>query len=239
MKHGADPALHDYYLASVEGQDTPASAPRDYVQGLFDAYADDFEAHLVGKLHYDGHARLVGKLAALAPGPYRSALDIGCGTGLCGPLVRPMSARLTGLDLAPRMLEKAAALGVYDALHEADAVEFLNGSNERFDLVLATDVFVYIGDLAPVFAAVRRVMDVGVFCFSVELLGAGAGDFSLRPSLRYAHGEAYLQRLAAGHGFTTLAAERAPVREDQRDPVAGLFVYLGVAPRTSQGRVAG
>jgi predicted TPR repeat methyltransferase len=228
LRHGADPGLHAYYLASVAGEAVPASAPRGYVQGLFDAYADEFEEHLVGKLRYDGHTRLVGALAALARGPYRSALDIGCGTGLCGPLVRPMTERLSGLDLAPRMLAKAVALGVYDALHEADAVEFLNGSDERYDLVLATDVLVYIGDLAPLFAAVRRVMERGVFCFSVEMLAAGRGDFQLRPSLRYAHAEAYLQRLAAEHGFATIAAQRAPVREDQRDPVAGLFVYLGV-----------
>jgi predicted TPR repeat methyltransferase len=228
LRHGADRDLHRYYLAAVQGEAAPATAPRAYVQTLFDDYADEFDRHLVGALHYQAHTRLVAGLAELARGPYRSALDLGCGTGLCGPLVRPLAERLAGLDLAPRMLERAAALGVYDVLHEADLVAHLRASDARHDLVLASDVFIYIGDLEPVFGAVRGAMQGGVFCFTVELLAPGGGDFALRPSLRYAHAEDYLRRLAQAHGFEPLAIARAPVREDQGGAVPGLFVYLGV-----------
>jgi predicted TPR repeat methyltransferase len=228
LRHGADPDLHAYYLASVQGEAAPATAPRAYVRTLFDDYADEFDSHLVAALRYQAHTGLVAGLAALARGPYRSALDLGCGTGLCGPLVRPLAERLAGLDLAPRMLERAAALGVYDTLHEADLLEHLRDSDARHDLVLAADVFIYVGDLDPVFAAVRGAMQRGVFCFTVELLAPGGGDFALRPSLRYAHAEDYLLRLADAHGFAPLAVARASVRENQGEAVPGLFVYLGV-----------
>lgn len=228
LRHGAGHDLHAYYLASVEGRSAPPTAPRDYVQGLFDAYADEFDSHLVGGLHYAAPRRLVEGLIELGRGPYRSAVDIGCGTGLCGPLVRPLTERLVGVDLSARMLARARRLDVYDGLENADAVEYLNRADARHDLVLATDVFIYIGDLAPIFAAARAAMDLGVFCFSVEVLAPGRGEFALHPTLRYAHSEAYLKRLAAAHDFHLLAANERPVREEQGTSVPGLFVYLGV-----------
>ena len=226
LRHGADPALHEFYLASVEAR-AVATPPRAYVAGLFDDYADDFDAHVVGALRYQGHRRLVERLVALGDGRYESALDLGCGTGLCGPLLRPLAHRLTGIDLSERMLAKARALGVYDRLAHADIVEFLTTADERFDLVVAADVFIYVGDLAPTFARLQAAMARGVFCFSVEALADDDGaDLRLLPSLRYAHSPAYLQRLAAAHGFATIAIERDTVREDQGEAIEGRYVYL-------------
>ena len=227
LHHGAEPALNGYYLASVTATDPPPTAPAAYVEALFDDYADDFDAHLVGQLHYEAHRRLVDALIAAAGGTYGSALDLGCGTGLCGPLVRPMTQRLTGVDLSVRMLERARVLGVYDRLQCADIVAFLEHTEERHDLVLAADVFIYIGDLARVFAGVRRVMASGVFCFSIETLPAGDdADFHLLPSLRYAHATDYILRLAAAHGFDPIGLVPGPVREEQRAAIDGLYVCL-------------
>jgi predicted TPR repeat methyltransferase len=66
----------------------------------------------------------------------------------------------------------------------------------------------------------------GVFCFTVEALADAAADFALLPSLRYAHSTPYLARLAGAHGFEVVAMTRAPVREDQREAIEGLYVYL-------------
>jgi len=231
LRHGADRGLHEYYLASVAGDAAPPIAPRRYVQTLFDDYADEFETHLVSGLGYRGHQQLVDGLVALDRGRYRSALDIGCGTGLCGPLLRPLAERLSGIDLAPKMIAKAAARAVYDSLEAADAVDYLRRGDRSFDLVVASDVLIYLGDLAPLFATVRAAMDGGVFCFSVERLDPGRGDFELRPSLRYAHGEAYLLRLAEAQGFTLIEARDGPVREEHGRPIAALFVYLGAGTR--------
>ncbi|HSC65768.1 MAG TPA: methyltransferase domain-containing protein [Caldimonas sp.] len=237
LRHGGedtDEPLDAFYLASVEaGATAPTAPPRAYVAGLFDGYADDFESHVVGQLHYQAHRRLVERLLAAAGASTRfeSALDLGCGTGLCGPIVRPLTARLTGVDLSSRMLNRARALAVYDRLVHADIVEFLAANEERFDLVVAADVFIYVGDLTRVFALLERAMTHGVFGFTVEALDDDSADLRLLPSLRYAHSRASLVRLAAQHGLEVAVLERAPVREEQGEPVHGLYVVLRRAAR--------
>lgn len=223
---GADAQLNGYYLASVRGSSAPTTAPRSYVTSLFDEYAGQFDDHLLQVLQYRAHEDLVRHLRRLAPRTYSSALDLGCGTGLCGPLVRPMARTLAGVDLSEQMLARARALGVYDELIHGDVIDHLEGTAQRPELVLAADVFIYVGELAPVFAGVQRVMPPGgVFCFTAER-APDADDFVLRPSLRYAHSARYLESLAARHGFELIDIVHAPVREDQRDTIAGLFVYL-------------
>ncbi len=107
---GADPQLHDYYLASVrDGAAAPDTAPRGYVQALFDRYAGEFQSHLVQALHYRGHEVLVHGLAPLGPKRFGSVLDLGCGTGLIAPLIKPVGDRVDGVDLSLAMLEQARA----------------------------------------------------------------------------------------------------------------------------------
>ncbi|NUZ04243.1 tetratricopeptide repeat protein [Piscinibacter koreensis] len=228
--HGADPELNGYYLASVTRGTAPAAALTRYAAVLFDDYAPTFEQHLVGVLNYRAHAVLVAGLEALRGGRrFASALDLGCGTGLCGPLVRPFVVRLEGVDVAPRMVEAARARGAYDAVTLADGVELLGSTPSRHDLVLAADVVPYLGELTALFAGVDRVLQPGgVFAFSAELATPEpAAGFTLQPSLRHAHAEGYLRQLAERHGLVVERVEHAPIREEQRAPVPGIYVYLG------------
>ena len=226
LAHGADPQTHRYYLAAVTGRELPPVAPSAYVEPLFDEYAESFEQHLVKDLKYRGHALLVDEWRALDSGRHASAVDLGCGTGLCAPLLRGRVDRLEGVDLSSRMLEKAHALGLYDALVQGDAVEYLRSTDRRHDLIFAADMFIYLGDLDPLFAAAARVAPSGgLFCFSAEL-GSGARDYELLPSLRYAHSRQYLQALPARHGFALRRLVEAPLREEQRQAVQGLYVCL-------------
>ena len=217
-----DQELLTYYLAGLEGAGAPQRPPRGYVEALFDSYADEFDSHLVRTLRYDAPRVLVERFAGRR---FTHALDLGCGTGLCGPLLRPLAQTLTGVDLSAQMLEKARALGVYDRLQQADVVEFLAGSDEHFDAVVAADVFVYVGALEEVFRLLAaRMARGGVFAFTVE--ESQDGEVVLRESLRYAHSQAGLRRLADAHGFRVTALEQRPVREDQRRPIPGLFCWL-------------
>lgn len=242
IAHGADPQLHRYYLASVRGADAaaspslfPSSAPAHYVQALFDAYADEFDAHLVEVLGYSAHTTLVEHLPFPAAGRFASGLDLGCGTGLCGTLLADRVGRLTGVDLSAGMLARAAATGRYAQLLQTDLVDHLRSTEEHHDLVLAADVFIYVGDLAPVFEAVARVIAPGgMFCFSVEAASREPLDFELLPSLRYAHSQRYVAALAARHGFATVRQVDAPIREEQRVPIAGRYVYLRRGASTPQ-----
>ncbi len=223
---GADPQVTGYFLAAVRGQDAPAHPPRDYVEFLFDGYAADFSQHLTGALAYRAPQRLIAGLAQWGARRFARVLDLGCGTGLCGPLVAPLADRVDGVDLSALMLEQARATGAYTELVHADIHDWLQRVQERFDLVLAADVFIYVGALETVFAGVARILKPGgVFAFTVEALDAGP-DMQLMPSLRYAHSQGYVRRLAQVNGLTIHALERAPLREDQGQPIDGFYVYL-------------
>jgi predicted TPR repeat methyltransferase len=226
LAHGADRTLVDYYLAATGEREAPAQAPRPYVERLFDDYAPTFDAHLAG-LGYRAHHALAQQLRGLGAARHARALDLGCGTGLCGPLLRPMVDRLEGVDLSAAMLERARALGVYDRLAQADLVEHLKSTAPaQHDLVIAADVFIYLGALDKALAGVARVLvPGGVFAFSVESAD-DAVDFELRPSLRYAHSARYLRALASQAGLALERLHAAPVREEQQQPIAGLYACL-------------
>lgn len=230
IAQGGDADYNGYFIAALDGGSAPTRAPGAYVQQLFDGYAGSFDEHLVQVLQYRSPAMLAERLRRLGR-RFRHALDLGCGTGLCGPLLAPLAARVDGLDLSQGMLDKAAALGVYTRLTRADLVDHLDhlagqGGEASHDLLLAADVFTYLGDLDAVHASAQRVLEpAGVLCYSVER-AADAVDFELRESLRYAHGEPYLRALAQRHGYEVLGIERATLREDQRRPIEGLLVLL-------------
>ncbi len=225
IEHGDDPELNGYFLASLNGREQPARTPLRYVRFLFDGYADKFDEHLVQVLNYQAPRVLAAQLASLGR-TFSRALDLGCGTGLCGPLVKPLAAVLDGVDLSGNMLAKAASLGLYEQLAQDDIVGYLETTRQRYELVVSADVFIYVGALEDVFDGVSRVLQPGgIFCFSVEL-APDDRDFVLRPSQRYAHSERYLRALALRHGFEIQGVSRSPIREDQREPIPGLYVCL-------------
>ena len=227
LDRGGDAELNAYLLSSVRGDELPAAAPRSYVEHLFDGYASEFESHLVGVLEYHGHERLVARLETLSAGrTFARGLDLGCGTGLCGKLIGDACAVIDGVDLSRGMLARAAELDLYRRLVQADVIEFLRGVETSYDLVVAGDVFIYIGDLAPVFEGVRRVIEPGgVFCFSTERAD-DVHQYELRASTRFAHSDRYVRRLAAEQGFDVLAIESGHLRNEKQQSIEGLFAYL-------------
>ena len=243
LDQGGDPDLLGYYLASVTGHGAPPAAPAAYVAPFFDEYADEFERHLAEALDYRAPQALVEAIGALGLRRWRSALDLGCGTGLCGALLRPFVARLEGVDLSARMLDHARRRGAYDALVQGDVAAHLVAMPAgAYDLIVAADLFIYIGDLGPVFAAAARALEAGgVFAFTVEALPVGeaaapASDASaasasaaghvLLPTLRYAHAEPYLRALASRHGFTVAMLAPGVLRREQHRAVDGLYAVL-------------
>lgn len=198
--------------------------PAELVARSFDGMAETFDEHIVRRLGYDGPAKLAALLAPLgAPAGDLETLDLGCGTGLCAPVLKPYARRLTGIDLYAGMLEKARARGLYDGLACADLTEALANAEPRPRLIVAFDTFPYIGALEPVFDAVAAALAPdGWFAFSTEL-SDGEG-FLLRGNGRFAHGDAYVTALSAGR--FTVAGRMAGVlrREAGREVVGGYYL---------------
>ncbi len=224
---GKDVDQIQYALAALGVGSAPSTAPAGYVEALFDMYAHNFDEHLVKTLGYRTPALLVAELQRSEPPKGGGdVIDLGCGTGLCGPLLRPLAARLTGVDLSGLMLAKARELCLYDELVQGDIVQALDGQPQRFDIAVAADVFVYIGTLDAVFAATAAALRPGgLFAFSVEACEDEV-DFRLGAKRRYAHSLPYLQRLAARHGFTMASSTRSAIRKESDEAVDGLLVVM-------------
>ena len=197
-----------------------------FVRTLFDRYADRFEADLLDKLAYAGPRLIADALDRLQVGGGLRVLDAGCGTGLAGPVLRDRAAWLAGVDLAPRMVERARAKGVYDSLRVGELVGELSDQAAAWDLIVAADVLVYVGDLAPVFAAAAAALRPGgLFVLTTERAVA-EGGFLLQESRRYAHGAAYLRATATAAGLSVALLEDCSARRDRGAPVPGLLAAL-------------
>jgi predicted TPR repeat methyltransferase len=157
---------------------------------------------------------------------FQNGLDLGCGTGLSGEAFKDRVKRLTGVDLSPVMLRQAAEKGIYAALHEEELVDFLQHSKEKFDLILAADVFVYLGDLQPLFRQIKiHATPQALFLFSSE---ATEEDFILQASGRYAHSEKYIRNVAQETGFTVVKKRAANIRKEKGEWIRGNLYLLSV-----------
>jgi predicted TPR repeat methyltransferase len=220
-----DSARH--LLAALEGESS-TEAPADYVVKLFDSYADNFEHHLVEKLEYRTPQKLYDLLEEFIRDRQSDmdVIDLGCGTGLCGPLLRKHARFLKGVDLSPGMLAKARERNTYDELAEQDLIVGLGTASDAHDLVLAADVFVYVGELRQVFEATARALRPGgLFAFSLEA-EEGCDDFVLRPTGRYAHSIDYARTLADDTGLQEMRLEKTVLRKDKGQPIEGYVVVL-------------
>lgn len=218
-----------HLLDALEGRTTDR-APADYVRELFDQYADTFESHLVEKLAYRTPQLLGDIIRSCAGAETRmDILDLGCGTGLMVDVLRDNRGRnVVGVDISPKMVEVARHKGLYTALFAEDLIDFMrHGAAHSYDLVVAADVFVYIGDLQPIFSeATRLLRPSGWFAFTVEAAPAGVDDFVLDHTGRYRHLDGYLHRLARQCGFDEAHFSAAAIRTQKEQPVHGYLCVL-------------
>lgn len=224
-----DPAHTVARLAAWRESAAKAALSPDYVRALFDGYAGSFEHDVLGKLQYRAPQLLRQAVARVRPGAARlDILDLGCGTGLAGKAFADMAATMTGVDLAPNMLQQAEKTGLYRDLAAADLVPWLQTTSQRFDLVLAADVLCYLGELKPLFAGVRRVLRPdGLFAATVEQMPPDFdGNYLLQPQRRYAHGENYVLGVAQRHLLRLRALDFVTLRHEAGCAVPGMAFVL-------------
>jgi len=226
----ASPRAVEFHHALAANADvfSPAQIPTTPLKNLFDKYAETFDDHLRNKLQY-GVPELIAQAVASVryeDDPPYDILDLGCGTGLCGQILRPIAKSLAGVDLSPAMIEKAKERRIYDRLGVGELVATLNDNPNAFDLLTAGDVFLYLGDLTPVLqAALVALRPGGLLVFSVEA-GTGERYHLQKKTLRYTHSETYLHHVAAIHGFVEESFTPVTLRMEADKPVAGYVVVL-------------
>jgi predicted TPR repeat methyltransferase len=228
LKREPDHPIALHMLAACTGTNEPERASNAYVAQHFDSFSKSFDQILTA-LNYRAPDLLTTALRAECPDGAASLdiLDAGCGTGWCGPALKPMARRLIGVDLSRGMLDKAKARGVYDDLVEGELTEYLAESRARFDVVLSADTLVYFGRLDPVIAAAANALRPGGrLLFTVETAPEEdlPGGHRFNPHGRYTHAESYVRRALAAGGFTVRSCVRETLRTEKAAPVAGLVV---------------
>ena len=217
-----------HHLAASLGE-TPERASDAYVEQVFDQFAPSFDTHLA-TLKYCAPELVLDALRAALPPPAAQLdiADLGCGTGLCGPLVKPWARSLVGCDLSAAMLERAAPRQAYDELVKGELVQFLAERPAAFDLLVSADTLIYFGDLSPVFeAAFAALRPGGLFAFTLEALPDDApSDTRLTESGRYAHAQAGVRARLASAGFAAPSIGAVSPRHEGGKPVPGWLVTV-------------
>jgi predicted TPR repeat methyltransferase len=211
------------------GAEELSAMPPAYVRALFDQYAPKFEAALIDGLDYRGpsllfKAVLAARHAARKPAFFKRAIDLGCGTGLVASAFASEVDHFVGLDLSPRMIEKARSGGLYAELEVADMLEGLRSRpHSSADIILAADAMVYVADLGPVLKEAGRVLVAGgLLAFTAETYD---GDgVTIGEGLRYAHGAPCVRAALQAAGLGLMALEKQSARTEDNMPVPGLVV---------------
>src|SRR3982075_122201 len=222
-RHGAGLRL------MLSGAEPLSAMPQAYVRALFDQYAPKFEAALVDDLGYRGPALLfkavlIARAAVRKPAFFKRAIDLGCGTGLAAAAFAREVDHFIGIDLSPRMIERARLTGLYAQLEVSEMVEGLRSKPDASaDLILAADAVVYLSDLAALLCEARRVLAPGgLLAFTAETHG---GDcVILGEGLRYAHSAGYLRASIEAAGLTRSRLEDLSARNEDHAPAPGLVV---------------
>jgi len=222
-----------HLLAGCSGSNAPARAPDGYVRDVFEGMAAEFDEHLA-HLKYQAPALVGAALARVLPDPNGAleVLDAGCGTGLFGSALRAYAQELTGVDLSPAMLRRAAQRGLYDHLVEEELTAHLKAQHARYDLIVSADTLCYFGVLQDVLAAAAGALRArGWIVFSVEEAQGEArlAGYRLDPHGRYSHTNDYVRGVLESTGFQASTIEAVLLRTEGGDPVNGLLVAARVA----------
>jgi predicted TPR repeat methyltransferase len=214
-----------HILTALRDEAPPGRVPDECIQQLYKKFSAFYENNMVETLGYEGPERL-GELLdpVLGDRGQLSILDLGCGTGLSGLMLKRRARHLTGVDLSPEMVAKARARAIYDRLEVGEITAWMAQDREAYDLIVACDTLIYFGNLEPVMKAVKmRLKSGGLFAFSVE---RGDMGYRLTDSGRYVHTKEHIVAAAEGAGLSLLRINDGFLRMEYGKDVTGLFAVL-------------
>ncbi|HTK85990.1 MAG TPA: methyltransferase domain-containing protein [Patescibacteria group bacterium] len=223
--------LAAYTLTALEGKTSPSGPPEGYVEDLFDNMAATFNKAL-RNISYQGPDLVARMIAEYLPARNLDILDAGCGTGLSASALKPYARSLTGVDLSAKMLEIAQDRGSYDNLHKSEIVSFLKDRPGAYDLIAASDMFCYFGDISDAVCAMAgSLRPNGRVVFTVEYDKEDADSrWRLLPNGRFSHTDLYVRDKVKEAGLTLVAVESGLLRQELGQNVEALVVLAHKEP---------
>ena len=219
-------------LASVGGA-LPERASDQQIAQLYAGRAHRWDVGASGQTGYQGHRLVAAALDELGANSVEAIVDAGCGTGLVGELVRAKAKRLVGIDMSDAMLAQARQKNVYDTLICGDLLDYLTSHEQSCDIIASAATLIHFGDLDPVFAAAARCLRKGgLFAFTLfpndddpEAVAIGTLN-GLAQGGCFRHGDGYVARTAAKHGFSVALLRRDAHEFIRKAPLPGTIAVL-------------
>jgi len=220
--HPEDGEIAHLLIALADGAPPPRASDQAILH-IYKVFAASYDTRMRDDLKYVGPEKLMELARPLLRGRGDlTVLDLGCGSGLAGPVLKPLAADLTGVDLSPEMVELSRGRGVYDRLEVAEITAWLHKGGGNFDLIFSSDCLIYFGDLTPILtAAAGRLKPDGVLAFSLER--GAKPPFQLTDTGRYTHTAAHVTEAAAKAGLKLLSQQEAFLRTEWGEDVMGLY----------------
>jgi predicted TPR repeat methyltransferase len=238
--NGMDPDVNQdtlQYLLSTEGfAEPPVQIPQDYVENLFDRFSEHFDERLLNRLAYKTPQLLYDLFCDVSKSENifkrcKKMVDLGCGTGLAGGHFQAICDTLIGVDISSEMIEKARLTGIYDELIVREIITYLESETFLIDVFIATDVFIYFGEITPILSACRsRQESGGLLAFSVEALKVTSAlehaGFKLTSSGRFQHEKNYVSASAQQAGYQVITCTEDVLRREDGNDVQGYLFVL-------------
>ena len=212
------------YVLSILNEKIPSAPPRIHFENIFNEMSGDFDHHLE-ELGYQGPMQLLSllKITENTETKFNRLLDIGCGTGAVGQLFHDQVKYLMGIDIADKMLGQCEQTGLYNDLECTD-IFALDAKNKDFDLVVAADVFPYLGELNPIIQAIgQRMIPGGFLLFTTERDETAEGYYVDKLSGRYRFSDDYLKEVAQKQQFKIIHMQTEPLRKEKSEWISGHF----------------
>jgi predicted TPR repeat methyltransferase/predicted negative regulator of RcsB-dependent stress response len=196
--------------------DEPVETCKEYAADLFNHYALYYDKHMQETLKYKLPRKLWEILHNLnlnnSDIKFQKTLDLGCGTGLCGDILKSFSQYLIGVDISEKMLAIAATKEVYEQLISRDILEFLQEDKNKYDLIVCLDVLPYFGSLNKFFNyIIERLSNNGILIFSTEI--SENSDWQIQESMRFKHSPQYILNLCKKNNLLLKYKDRVRARK--------------------------
>ena len=220
-----------FFVDAMTGQDrNPRRIPAEVIRSTYDhvGRGAGFDVSLLQQMQYKG-PELLYRAVHQAVEPGENSLDIlelGCGTGLCGSLLRQLAAHMVGVDLSAEMIETARRKEIYDFTYIEDLHDVLDRSVNEFDLVAGMDVFCCFGDLSEIIGKCTSALRPGgLLGFSIEKAEPGE-LWQFHHYGHFRHSLEYVRDIAASQCLVEESVTEAVLSIEMCEPRIGYVCLL-------------
>jgi len=219
-----------HMLAAMTGEMVPDKPNETYIKELFDRFSVSFDK-VLENLDYKApqHIQTIIEDLYQNKKPHSmTILDAGCGTGLCGHFLKPLSSNLIGVDLSYGMLQRAKFRKEYDELIEEDLNAYFQKYTHEYDLIVSADTLCYFGDLSDFLKlSLTSLKTEGRLIFTLEKFDEETpSGYHLESHGRYSHTLSYLKESINESAFIVEEISIKELRMERGKVVEGFLVVL-------------